>query len=275
MLLLPQYMLFGVIFVLGLIMGSFLDVLASRFNTGKSINDRSRCFSCGRALSWYELVPVFSYVFLRGRCQSCQSRIPGRLIAMELVTGLLFLFVALMTENVFFLPLHLVLLCVLIVVVHYDMRHMVIPHRFVFIIGALAGLDFGLTTYFVGFDPKVALLQFTAAVLSFSFYGFLWLVSKGRWIGLGDAKLAFALGLFLSPLGAFSMIVFSFWVGAAVSVLLLGLQKLLKGGKIRLAFLNIPLTMKSEVPFAPFMVVAFLLVFFSQVNVLTFLSSLF
>jgi prepilin signal peptidase PulO-like enzyme (type II secretory pathway) len=194
---------------------------------------------------------------------------------MEFLTGFLFLYGAMTVQNLFFLPLCLTLLSVLIVVMHYDIRHMVIPHRFVFIIGALAVLFFGLTTYFVGFDFKVAVFHIASAVLSFSFYGFLWLISKGKWIGLGDAKLAFALGLFLSPLSAFSMIVFSFWIGAAVSVFLLVVQKMLKGGKISLAFLNVPLTMKSEVPFAPFMVVAFILVFFGQWSVLAFLSSLF
>jgi prepilin signal peptidase PulO-like enzyme (type II secretory pathway) len=119
----------------------------------------------------------------------------------------------------------------------------------------------------------VLYLHGLSALGAASFYFFLWIVSKGRWIGFGDVKLALVLGLFLYPLQAFSMVVFSFWIGAGVSVLLLLSVALLKRGQKRLPFLPVALTIKSEVPFAPFMIVSFCLVFFAHANVLALIES--
>ncbi len=271
---LPSYYSATIIFILGLIIGSFLDVIVCRFHTGKSINGRSRCMSCGHTLSWYELFPLVSYLVLRGRCKNCDGNIPLRLLLMELLTGSLFLLVYLVSTSLLSLGLALVLVSLLIVVALYDIKHMVIPHEFVFAALALAVVSLFIEMGFV-FNVQVLLLHLVSAVCASFFYAALWVVSKGRWIGLGDAKLAFPLGLMLVPLEGFSMVVLSFWIGAGVSIVLLLVQKLLKSGKKHLPFLHIPLTMKSEVPFAPFMLLAFLAVYFAQTDVLTLMTFLF
>jgi prepilin signal peptidase PulO-like enzyme (type II secretory pathway) len=271
---LPESLAIFIIFLLGLIFGSFLDVVASRFHTGKSINGRSRCMSCGHTLSWYELFPLLSYVLLRGRCKNCGGKIPTRLLLMEVITASLFVYVYLSVSTPLFLLLGLILVSLLIVASVYDINHMIIPHEFVFVLlffaVALLLISSGFSTNVLAYVPHL----FSACVASL-FYGSLWLISKGRWIGLGDAKLAFPLALMLSPSGAFSMIVLSFWVGAAVSVMLLLLQRVLQSGKHRLPFFGSPLTMKSEVPFAPFVIAAFILVFFEQLDVLALMATLF
>ncbi len=270
--LIPWQLATALSFILGCIIGSFLDVVASRFHTGKSINGRSRCMSCGHTLSWYELVPIISYFFLRGRCHNCSGKIPLRLLVMELMTGALFVYVYFNAITIPELFYGWVLISLLIVVAVYDINHMVIPHAFVFAMLALsvAGV---LSTDTLSVSV-LGLHVITALGVSLLFAG-LWFVSKGRWIGLGDAKLAFPLGLLLLPLEGFSMVVLSFWVGALLSIVLLGVQCILASGKRHLRLRSVPLTMKSEVPFAPFLIIAFILVYFEEVDVLSLMASLF
>lgn len=270
----PPYYVGVVVFLLGLIIGSFLDVIVCRFHTGKSINGRSRCMSCGHTLSWYELFPLVSYLVLRGRCKNCNGNIPLRLLLMEFLTGSLFLLVYLVSTSLLSLGLALVLVSLLIVIALYDIKHMVIPHEFVFATFSLALLSLFAHTGLV-FNVQFLLAHFVAGAGASLFYAALWVISKGRWIGLGDAKLAFPLGLMLLPLQGFSMIVLSFWIGAGVSIVLLLLQKILKSGKKHLPFLRIRLTMKSEVPFAPFMLLAFLAVYLAHADVLLLMGYLF
>ncbi len=271
--LLPQWYIICTLFLFGIIIGSFLDVFVSRFHTGTSINGRSRCMSCGHTLSWYELVPLLSFLILRGRCRSCNSKIPLRLLGMELVTGALFVYVyltLLIPSSVFF---GLLLATLLIIIAAYDMRHMIIPDEFVWAL-------LGFALLLLGFSYQSTNIMFyiphlLAACIMSLFFAALWLVSKGRWIGLGDAKLAFPLGLMLTPFATFSVIVFSFWIGAVVSIAVLLVQRLLLSGKHRLPFFGGPLTMKSEVPFAPFLIAAFILVFFEHIDVLAIMARLF
>lgn len=100
-------------------------------------------------------------------------------------------------------------------------------------------------------------------------------MSKGKWIGFGDVKLALPFGLIVGLEGVFSMVVFSFWIGALVSVTLLGLERLSKRGKVRLHFLSSPLTIKSEVPFAPFFISGFLLVQLLHADIFTITYNIF
>ena len=69
-----------IILMYGLLLGSFLNVVSLRFNTGKSLNGRSMCFSCAKTLQWFELIPVVSWLIQKGRCRGCSSRISFELI---------------------------------------------------------------------------------------------------------------------------------------------------------------------------------------------------
>jgi len=159
----------------------------------------------------------------------------------------------------------------------YDLRHFIIPNSLVVVVSVLVLGLVALSLSKVSVVEIIALWPTLLATIGvFAFYAGLWLVSKGRWIGLGDAKLAAPLSLLLGPWGAFSFVVFSFWVGAIISVALLGLQRLLaKRGQKRLSFVSLPRTIKSEVPFAPFMIIAFVLVYWFNLDVLRLLGHLF
>lgn len=270
--LLPQWYQYTFIVILGLILGSFLDVVATRFHTGKSINGRSRCLSCGHTLSWFELFPVLSYLILLGRCKQCRSYISVRLLLVELVTAAVFLLIYMQVPLGWLLPLSLLLASVLLVVTIYDINHMVIPNQLVVVTSVLAFVHF-MFSYGLVWNREAFVSHAGAALGAFLFYGGLWFVSKGRWIGFGDAKLAIPLGFILGIPAVFSFVVFSFWIGAIVSLCILGFPLLVH--TIR-SYCSSGLvvnysryfTMKSEVPFAPFMILAFLLVYLYHVDVI-------
>jgi leader peptidase (prepilin peptidase) / N-methyltransferase len=270
--LLPLWYQYTYVGVLGLIIGSFLNVYIYRLHTGKSLAGHSHCLSCGTGLRPYELVPLFSYLFLKGRCRTCGCYIPVRYFIVELVTALFFLLaysVAASLEEFVYLA---ILLCILTVITVYDIRHFIIPDSLTAALLVLTLVWQGYLVY-LGGAWETLVMTLGAAVIGAGFFFFLWFISNGRWIGFGDVKLAIPLGIMVGPTMVFSMVVFSFWIGAAVSLLLIGLSKLIRG-QVRLQNRIFRLTIKSVVPFAPFLVAGSLLVLFTHINVLSFFSSL-
>jgi len=160
--------------------------------------------------------------------------------------------------NLLYFTFYALLISLLILIVVYDIRHTIIPDELTIGIGLLAVL---LIVYelWVTTDYTTMFYRIVAGVAAATFFWGLWYVSKGKWIGLGDAKLALPLGAIVGIGGVFSMVVLSFWVGAIISISLLVIQTLLKKGKTHLRFLSAPITIKSEVPFAPFLAIGFLL----------------
>ncbi len=256
-----------VVFIFGAIIGSFLNVVIYRLHTGRSLSGRSHCMSCGKDLSWYELFPLFSYIAQRGSCRGCGAYIPSRYFTVELLTAFLYMSVwHLFSGDLFVLSLYAILVSLLVVIFVYDMRHTIIPDEL-----TLAVLGVVLTLvgyeYIQGGDiARIGIQLFSGLGAGLFFFG-LWFASKGRWIGLGDAKLAFPLGVLAYGIGAFSMVVFSFWIGAVISLTLLCIERLSKKWKTHLHFLSSPLTIKSEVPFAPFLIAGFLLVQFLHADI--------
>jgi len=140
------------------------------------------------------------------------------------------------------------------VITVYDLRTKLIPDQFSFSFAAVALI----ATLLMGHLSLLALLA--GPILFLPFY-LLWKVSHGRWMGLGDGKLALGIGWFLGLAQGFTAIMFAFWIGAAVALLLLGTQRL--QGSIRN---HSKLSLKSEIPFGPFLVVGTLLVYVCNLN---------
>ncbi len=247
------------VFILGAIVGSFLNVLILRYGTGRSIvGGRSQCFSCAHPLRWYELIPIFSFLIQGGRCRHCQAKISWQYSLVELVTGILFVLIFIITPipyTLITLACYLILFSLLIAITVYDLRHQIIPDEWVWLFNGLALILIWSQSHFTE--------RFLAGLGFGGFLALLWLISGGRWMGLGDGKLGLGLGWLLPswPLAA-SALVLSFWIGAVVGLLLIILGRLSKGSK--------KVTIKSEIPFAPFLILAFLLVFFLHLNVLPF-----
>lgn len=254
----------------GLIIGSFLNVFIYRFRTGKSLSGNSHCLSCATPLKWFELFPVVSYLGLRGRCRTCGCKIPSRYALVESFTAVLFVFSAFQATSLIELLFLWVVMSVLVVVFVYDLNHYIIPDSTVVTLLLLTGGWLGYS-YYLGMPLQSVLFDVLAAALGASFFLALWLISRGQWLGFGDVKLALPLGLLVGSAKVFSMIVFSFWIGAAISLTLVGFAKLQRG-KLGLLFGTPRLTIKSVVPFAPFLIAGCLLVFFTQLNVINLFS---
>src|SRR3989344_7311171 len=128
-----------IFFTLGLIIGSFLNVVIYRLHTGKSLGGRSTCMSCSTTLSWYELIPVFSFLGLKGRCKNCSTKISIQYPLVELATGLIFasLFLKLQTFGVSYVY-YALMFSLLVVIAVYDLKHKIIPDKLSFIFGLLA-----------------------------------------------------------------------------------------------------------------------------------------
>lgn len=264
--LLPFSWLFVIALGFGLIIGSFLNVLIYRFHTGKSLSGHSHCLSCGTTLRWFELFPLFSYLTLFGRCRTCGCSIPSRYFLVELMTALLFAAVLFVTVIPLEIIFYWAMVSILVVIIVYDIRHFIIPDALTVSLIVLLALWFGYRFY-IGVPLQALGGDVFAALAGVGFFFFLWFVSSGRWLGFGDVKLAFPLGLLVGSSYVFSMIVYSFWIGALISIGLVALARL-ERGKLYLRFGTPKLTIKSVVPFAPFLIAGCLLVFFTKFNVL-------
>lgn len=256
----------SIFFILGTIIGSFLNVVVLRYNTGLSfVSGRSQCFSCSKKLSWYENIPLFSFIFLGGRCLGCKSKISYQYPLVEFLTGTLFLGVFYEIGFSVLLPLYLIIASLLIVMSVYDLKHKIIPNSFVFLFDGLAFILLLSTHSFSSLFSGSGFYDFFAGPILFSFFGTLWLVSRGTWMGFGDAKLALGVGWMLGFSGGIFAIISAFWIGAIWSIIILALQKL-NLSKLRLG-------MKSEIPFAPFIIIALYLQFFTHWDFATILHA--
>ncbi len=246
------------VFTFGLVIGSFLNVVIYRYNTGRTVGGRSRCGSCRKVLRWYELLPVASYLAQWGKCRECLTKISWQYPVVELLTGFVFVLVYRIAPNPDLTALYWAIFCLLIVILVYDFRHKIIPDAMVFGFIALSAVEMWWTG-----DWQSGLL---AGGGLFVFFGLLWLLSRGRWMGFGDAKLAIGIGFLLGFPGGISAVILAFWVGAAVGIVLLLLQKISPKRKLPRTLRY--LTMKSEVPFAPFLILGLALNFFLAINVI-------
>ena len=220
-----------ILFIFGAVIGSFLNVVGLRWDL-KNFGGRSHCLKCGKVLGWRELVPILSFFWLRGKCSGCKEKISWQYPAIEIFTGLIFA-----TVPYIFLPVF----CIYVVILIYDFKHKIIPDALVYISIVLAFL----TSYFLLPSP-FSFFDWLAGPILFVFFGSIWLFSRGRAMGFGDAKLGLSIGFLLGAAQSFSAIVLAFWIGASISLLyiLLGKTGFIKNPK--------RLTMKSEIPFAPF-----------------------
>ncbi|MDD4803602.1 MAG: prepilin peptidase [Candidatus Pacebacteria bacterium] len=263
-----SFLNYFILFILGTIIGSFLNVLVLRYNTGLSFaKGRSKCFSCGNTLSWYELVPLFSFVFLRGRCLSCGSKISYQYPVVEFITGLVFSLIFWKTGFSILLPFYFVTFSILIAISVYDIKHKIIPDGMILSFSIFSLIVLFLSQNYINGFVLPDLLDLLAGPILASFFAFFWLVSSGRWMGLGDAKLALGVGWLLGFSGGIFAIMLSFWIGAIFSLSIILLEKLgcLKKG----------ITMKSEIPFAPFIIISTFIQYFTgwtMLSLILFLS---
>jgi leader peptidase (prepilin peptidase)/N-methyltransferase len=269
-----SWLILSLAFGFGAVIGSFLNVLVYRLPADRSLGGRSRCPACDRTLLWYELIPLLSFAYLGGRCRTCGSTIAPRYPFVEALTGGLFALTVYVFSDLIEMVLMLAVVSILVAIAVYDFYHLTIPDKFTLVLVALA-LAREVYVFAAGGALLANVLNIGAALGGSLFFYLLWRLSRGAWVGFGDVKLVFPLGLLAGAGGVFSMIVLSFWIGAAISLFIILLTRLAGGGKLRLRFLPATLTMKSAVPFAPFLIAGCLVYIFFSFDVLVFMSGLY
>jgi len=250
-----------VFFAFGLIIGSFLNVVILRYNTHKTFGGRSGCMTCQNTLAWYELIPLFSFFALKGRCSNCKTKISLQYPIVEFITGAIFASLFLKFQDLFFVNIFIfaetmafyaTIFSLLLVISVYDLKHKIIPDMLILFFGGFAFIGMFLFSSF-GFNPHIpSILEFLSGLIIALPFALIWLVSKGVWMGLGDAKLALGLGWLLGLSRVLSGVVVAFWSGAIIGVILLLFSK--KHG------------MKSEIPFAPFLVFGTVIAFLFELH---------
>lgn len=250
-----------IFFILGLIIGSFLNVVIFRFNTKRSFGGRSGCMVCQNKLCWYELIPLISFFALKGRCKNCKTKISVQYPIVEFISGLIFAGIFLKFQDVFFLntfsftlsyAYYVTMFSLLLVIGTYDFKHKIIPDSLSLIFGVFSFIGLFLFSNFVFFPHIPSIFEFLSGLLLALPFSLLWLVSKGTWMGLGDAKLSLGLGWLVGFSRILSGAVVAFWSGAIVGLILIAFSK--KHG------------MKTEIPFAPFLVCGVLIAFLFELN---------
>lgn len=217
--------------LLGLIIGSFLNVVIYRLPRDLSVvRPRSRCPSCETPISALHNIPVVSWLLLRARCASCGARISARYPAVEAATGLLFVATGRLDGLSIHLPFHLAFVAILIAVSLIDLDFQIIPDPLSlggFALGLVhAGLTGGLREALLGAALGAGILWGIGAL----YYA----VRRVEGMGGGDVKLAGMLGAFLGWQGILLTIFFSSFLGAAVGLVLMRLQG--SGGQTRVPY---------------------------------------
>ena len=235
--------------VLGLIFGSFATVVAHRVPRDESIvTGRSRCPSCQTQIAWFENIPVFSYLFLRGKCRHCGARISPRYLFIELACGALFAALVWRFGVSFGTGVYAAFFWTLVVLTAIDLEHKLLPNKIVFPAFIFGWLGLGTTAAIEGdLSPLVG-----AAVGAAVFGGFLFTVAfiAPAGMGFGDVKLAFVLGTFLGFAGG---------IGYTLTGMFLSFML---GGVLGIALLLRGRNRKSEVPFGPFLAAGTVLAIF-------------
>lgn len=212
------------IFVLGTIIGSFLNVCIYRIPAGLSIvSPRSRCPHCGTPIRWYHNIPIFSWLLLKGRCAYCSAVVPVRYLLVETLTGGLF---ALFFYRFAFhpvTPVALLLVASLVIITFIDLDHQIIPD-----VISLPGIPIGfLCSFFVPWvtwqESLLGIVLGGGSLLSIAL-GYEWLTKK-EGMGFGDIKLLAMLGAFLGWTGIFPIIFIGSLLGTLVGVPLMLIKK--------------------------------------------------
>lgn len=258
-------------FFLGAALGSFVLVIANRYNTGLSpFRGRSVCFSCNTTLENRDLWPVFSFIFLKGRCRYCRSQIPKTAFFVEITMGVLSILAALRSgflvsdfssiiiNSYFIIHFFQYLLltsvfAVILLISLYDLKHFIIPDPFLIslLIFSLIFLFVSDLSIFQSLNLSFIPLNLLAGlVLALPFF-MIFLFSKGAWFGFGDVKYIGVLGFLLGFAVGLSAVILAFWVGAVFSLLALSIKKVIP--RLNLPLLKNNLTIKSEIPFGPFL----------------------
>lgn len=255
-------MIIAVLVVWGLCFGSFVNALVWRVHKQEKTSTkdrgkysiakgRSMCTNCGHKLATKDLVPVVSWLLLGGKCRYCKKPISWQYPAVEAATAVLFVVSYVFWPNelvgweMVSFGVWLVALVGLISLFVYDLRWMLLPNKIVFPLAGV-GVASVLVPIIQAQSVRPAIDAFFAVLVGGGFFYVLFQVSNGKWIGGGDVKLGFVLGLLVGlPLQAALMLFIASILGTAVTLPLLASKKV---------------SPKTRIPFGPFLIAATIVV---------------
>lgn len=265
---LAPYILFS---LLGLCVGSFLNVLIYRLPKREKVNGRSYCPYCKKSLKWHELIPVLSFILLKGKCSSCKKPISLQYPLVELMTGFLFFltsynhYFGLQFMNFDFLNLLTLFFLLgitscLIVIFVSDFRYYMVPDEIIYsaiFFSLIYQTLFNLQISKIDLSSLLSLFKYPilSALGATIFFLLIIIVTKGEGMGLGDAKVAFFMGLFLSYPNIIIALFITFLSGSIIGLILIAFKKK---------------NMKSKLPLATFLSPATYIVFFWGENIINF-----
>ncbi len=254
-------MFYLILFFIGLVVGSFLNVVICRLHTREKIFlARSHCLDCKKVLAWYDLIPLVSFILTFGRCRWCGKKISWQYPLVEFFTGTLFVLVGWYVGGsishiamweveplIFTLLFYCFFISCLIVIFVYDLKHFIISDRVIYP-AIVAAFSYQVVRLLWFSDSIAQLLNILiVAGIAAGFFLALVVFSRGKWMGVGDIKLAFFMGLVLGWPNILAALILSFILGAIVGIVLIFVRKR---------------TLKSQIPFAPFLSTATLISIF-------------
>lgn len=216
-----------IVFLIGVSIGSFINVVVYRTNAGKGLGGRSCCTQCHHVISWWELIPVIGFLILRGKCRQCRTAISAEYPLVEGVTGLLFL--GIYARYVYAIDIgpidalqymfrDMVFASILITLFLYDLKYFLILDRFSLpAMGVAVGVNLWM-------GVSLSSMLLAAAVVG-GFFLLQFSISRGRWIGGGDIRMGVLMGLMLGWPLALLAVFFAYALGAIVGLFLLRSKK--------------------------------------------------
>ncbi len=282
-----ELIFYFIIFVFGTFVGSFLNCVIYRLKQEKKslkggrgrktvgfLRGRSFCPKCKHTLRWYDLVPILSFLMLRAKCRYCSKKISWQYPTVETATGLLFLLISNFPtfalagyggqaifnfQTVINMGYLWLVASFLVIIFVYDLKHYIIPDKIiypaiglVFLYRLFENLIIENWSFIENWYSKIGQLKLPllAACGAAAFFFLIWFVSGGKWMGFGDVKLGFFIGLFLGFPNVLVALFSTFLIGGIIGIalVLFGKKKL-----------------RSEIPFGPFLVLgAFIALFWAE-----------
>lgn len=225
------------IFILGLCLGSFVNMLVYRVARKYKLekdkfkvknNNRSHCDFCGKQLSWYENVPIISWLLQGGKSRCCHKKLSLQYPIAEITMGILFTIYWLLGARLI-APLQFVIgflvIVLLVFLVVFDFKYMILPD---FAVATLIIISF----LGVVFDEPNIIPYLISAIVSSGFFLFLYLITKKKGMGFGDVKLAVFMGLFLGWPKIILAMYIAFITGAVIGIIGIFIKKITKKSKI-------------------------------------------
>ncbi len=243
--------------VLSYLLGSFYNVLIYRIPQGLSfILPSSKCTECNKKIKWFDNIPIFSFIFLKGKCRHCKKSFSFQYLLVEIISPILMITLLLYNETLFKGIVGYLFFSVLLIIFFIDLGHKIIPNTLTYSLAL-----FGVILNFINlsFYNAIYTIFFGALIGGGPIFLLMYLYKKIRGVdgmGMGDIKLFIVLGIWLGWLNCLLIIFISAMIGSIVGIVGILIKKV---------------ESQQQLPFGPFIIISTLLVYLSNQKLLNIL----